>query len=81
MSAEATCRSVVELLMDYVDGLLGAADQAALEAHFAGCPRCVEFVRSYRETPRILRDATTAEMPEEMKENLSRFLGTKRSGS
>lgn len=80
MSSEFTCRAVVELLMDYVDGTLGTADQAAIEAHFSRCPRCVEFVRSYRETPRILRDATAAAMPEELKENLRRFLETRRQG-
>ena len=81
MSSELTCRAVVELLMDYVDGLLEAADQAAVEAHFSRCPRCVEFLRSYRETPRILRDSTAAAMPEKLKQDLRRFLETRKRGS
>ena len=77
MNAPVTCRAVVELLMDYVDGLVEQADKDAIEAHFARCPRCVEFLRSYRETPRILREATAAEMPAVMKDTLRRILEDK----
>jgi anti-sigma factor RsiW len=49
------CASGVELLMDYLEGLLPADVRAAVEEHVAGCPRCVAFLESYRETPRIWR--------------------------
>lgn len=73
MSAVA-CVSGVELLMDYLEGTLAAELRAALEAHLAGCPRCVAFVAAYRETPRILRRATAAALPPEVADRLRAFL-------
>lgn len=71
-----TCSSGVELLMDYLDGALSPEVAARLEAHVAGCERCSAFVASYRETPRILRQATEAAMPEDVRRSLDAFLRT-----
>jgi anti-sigma factor RsiW len=60
------CATGVELLMDYLEDQLPADVRAALDAHIAGCARCVAFVASYRQTPRILRDATMVQMPGEV---------------
>jgi anti-sigma factor RsiW len=68
------CVSGVELLMDYLEGMLPADLQARLEEHVAGCPRCVAFVASYRETPRIIRDATAAALPPDLEASLKTFL-------
>ena len=81
MTTDLTCRETVELLMDYVESLLPATDHARLEAHLAICPKCLEFLRAYRETPRILREATAAEMPAELRERLRQFLRGKRQGT
>lgn len=81
MTADLTCRETVELLMDYVENLLPATQHARLEAHLAICPKCLEFLRAYRETPRVLREATAAEMPAELKETLRLFLRSKRVGA
>ena len=64
------CRSGVELLMDYLEGVLAPDVRAAIEAHVGGCPRCEAFVASYRETPRIIREATTIEMPADLEASL-----------
>ena len=47
---------------------------AALEGHVAGCPRCAAFVVSYREAPRILREATVAALPADLEVSLKAFL-------
>jgi anti-sigma factor RsiW len=57
------CSSGVELLMEYKEGALAPDVRAAIKAHVAACPRCEAFIASYREMPRIMRDATTIEMP------------------
>jgi anti-sigma factor RsiW len=71
---DVTCLSGVELLMEYLEGVLPADVQAALEAHVAGCARCAAFVASYRETPRILREATAAALPADIEASLRTFL-------
>jgi anti-sigma factor RsiW len=68
------CMSGVELLMDFLEGVLPADVHAALEAHVAGCPRCAAFVASYRETPRILREATAMTLPDHVEASLKSFL-------
>jgi len=59
----ATCESGVGLLMDYLEGVLPPDVSLVLERHVAGCRRCTAFVESYRQTPRILREATAATIP------------------
>jgi anti-sigma factor RsiW len=51
---------------------------ADIEAHVAGCPRCTAFVASYRETPRILREASAVTMPPDLEASLLRFLRSRR---
>ena len=68
------CASGVELLMDFIEGVLPPEVSAALEAHVAGCARCAAFVASYLATPRILRDATTVTLPADIEASLKAFL-------
>lgn len=68
------CASGVELLMDFIEGVLPADVSAALEAHVAGCARCAAFVASYQETPRILREATVVTLPAHVEASLKAFL-------
>jgi anti-sigma factor RsiW len=71
---DIACASGVDLLMDYLEGVLPPDVTAALEAHVAACPRCTAFVASYQATPRILRDATGVTMPKDLEESLQAFL-------
>ena len=61
-----TCQSGVKLLMEYLEGTLATDVRAAVEAHVAACPRCVAFIASYRETPRLVRELTAAEIPADL---------------
>ncbi len=67
---EIVCMSGVELLMDYLEGLLTPDVRTAIEAHVTGCRRCEAFIASYLETPRIVRDATRIEMPADLESSL-----------
>jgi anti-sigma factor RsiW len=78
MTAGIVCASGVGLLMDYLEDALPAGLRADLEAHVAGCPRCTAFVSSYREAPRILREASAVTMPPDLEASLLRFLRSRR---
>jgi anti-sigma factor RsiW len=56
--------------MEYLEGTLPADIRSALDAHVAGCPKCVAFVASYLETPRLLRTATAASLPADLHTSL-----------
>jgi anti-sigma factor RsiW len=72
------CSSGVELLMDYLEGVLPADVRVALDAHVARCPRCVAFLASYRATPRIVREATATALPADLHEWLRASLRAQR---
>jgi anti-sigma factor RsiW len=61
---DLVCRTGVNHLMDYLEGVVDPALGAALEHHAAGCPKCQAFIASYQATPRIVREATTVTAPE-----------------
>jgi hypothetical protein len=44
------CQSVVELVTDYLEGVLDPATVAEFEAHLALCPGCAEYLEQIRET-------------------------------
>ena len=72
--SELTCARGVDLLMDYLEGVLSAGVKESIDRHVGGCPRCLAFVASYRETPGVLRDATAEEMPADTKRRLEAFV-------
>jgi anti-sigma factor (TIGR02949 family) len=72
----ANCRTTIDLLAAFVDGALSPEDEQALRDHFADCPRCVEFLESYRATSRIIGEATRVEVPPEIEARLLDFLAT-----
>ena len=49
-AGELTCRELVELVTDYVEGALSEEDQARFEEHLSGCEGCSQYVRQMRET-------------------------------
>jgi hypothetical protein len=77
-TAIANCRTTVDLLGALVDGALSAEEDAALAAHFAACPRCVEFLASYRGTSRIIREVMKVDVPADIEERLFEFLASRR---
>jgi anti-sigma factor RsiW len=56
-----SCREVVELVTDYLDGALSPQDVERMEAHLAACPPCVTYVEQIR-TTRRLASAAEAEL-------------------
>ena len=45
-----TCRQLVELVSDYLEGRLAPSDRARFEGHLAECGDCREYVEQVRET-------------------------------
>ena len=74
MKEAMTCRDGVRLLMEYTEGLLSRPRRAAVDSHVGSCRRCRGFVRSYSETPRLLREATASPLPAPVGRRLRRVV-------
>ena len=48
-----TCQQVVELVTEYLDGVMEPARHARFEAHLAGCDGCTAYLEQMRETIRL----------------------------
>jgi anti-sigma factor RsiW len=66
-----SCRELVELVTDYLEGALPPRDQARFEAHIAGCVNCAAYLRQMRETLVLLgslpADGLSPEAEEELR--------------
>jgi anti-sigma factor RsiW len=72
---EINCRKLIlEYLVEYEDGSMAQADRQQLEEHFAACPPCVVFLKSYRATGRTLRMLKPRDIPKNLAEAVVRFV-------
>jgi anti-sigma factor RsiW len=74
-----SCREMVELVTDYLDGALDPSVVQRMEAHLKLCPPCVEYVEQVRTTARL---ATASELEQHPDRDalLTAFRDFKRSG-
>ncbi len=72
-----TCQHSISQLQEYLDGTLPDDERAKLERHFKACPPCVDFVRKYKATPQVCKQALAADVPEKTADRLMSFLREK----
>jgi anti-sigma factor RsiW len=65
------CQQVVEMVTDYLEGSLSAADRIRLETHLAGCPHCTEYLAQIRETIRLAGRLAPEDLTPEMRTDLT----------
>jgi anti-sigma factor (TIGR02949 family) len=47
---EMSCKELVEVITDYLEGTMSAADRERFEAHLDECEYCVNYLGQIRET-------------------------------
>jgi len=57
-----TCRQLVELVTDYVEGTLTPEARAHVEAHLATCDGCGAYVEQMRMTLRVVGHLTPQDL-------------------
>jgi predicted anti-sigma-YlaC factor YlaD len=65
-----SCREVVELVTDYLEGALGADDVAAFEQHLELCDGCRLYVDQMRITIETVGRIDESGVPDEMRAGL-----------
>jgi anti-sigma factor RsiW len=65
-----TCREVVELMTDYLEGALSPADRARFEEHVSGCAGCTAYLEQLRVSLRVLGALAVVPVPEAHRQEL-----------
>jgi anti-sigma factor RsiW len=65
------CQQVVELVTDYLEDALAAADRQRFEQHLTGCPHCTEYLAQMRETIRLAGRITPEDLTPDMRTDLT----------
>ena len=65
-----SCREIVELVTDYLEGDLDADVTTALETHLDICPGCAQYVEQIRETVATLGDVSSDNLSTEAQAGL-----------
>ena len=65
-----TCRQVVELMTEYLEGTLAAGDRARFEEHISGCDGCRAYLEQLRITRRVVGKLADEPIPEPIEAEL-----------
>ena len=52
-----TCRRFIEMIDEYLAASSSDDDRAECESHLATCPYCRDYLKTYRDTIGLLKDA------------------------
>jgi anti-sigma factor RsiW len=77
---DLACVEVVEIMTDYLEGALPAADVRRLERHLEICPGCTQYLVQMRTIAGALGGLTEDSIPAEMRSDLlAAFRGFRKS--
>ncbi len=79
-AAELSCRELVELVTEYLDDALPAAERARFERHLVWCPPCRVYLQQMRQTLRLAGRLTEGALPRPGREALLRAFRDWKSG-
>ena len=65
-----TCKELVELVTEYLEGTLMPVDRERFEAHLGLCPGCQHYLAQIRTTIVLTGSLTENSIPPEARDNL-----------
>ncbi len=65
-----TCRELIRLVTDYLEGALSESDGRRFETHLAGCEGCTAFLQQLRTTLRLVGRLGVESVPPAMERTL-----------
>ena len=81
-TAALTCKELIEIVTDYLEGALPLSERVRFEAHLAGCTGCTRYLDQIRETIHLVGALTEDQLaPDAKSELLATFRDWKREGS
>jgi anti-sigma factor RsiW len=77
---EMNCRTLVELVTDYLESALSDSERTAIEEHLAQCDGCTTYLEQIRTTIRLTGHLREEQIPPEAREPLLRVFREWRAG-
>ena len=71
-----SCQHAVASMMDFLEDRLPSTRREAFHEHMNRCPKCTEFIVSYRELPGIARRVLRAEPPRDLAARIRNAIAT-----
>ena len=68
---ELACQEMVELITDYLEGVLPRAQRRRFEAHLSGCEHCTEYLEQMRATIRLTGRLQAEDLSPAMREEFT----------
>ena len=69
-NTDLICRELVELVTDYLEGSLSAAQRARFEEHLTKCTGCRNYLVQMRQTIKLAGKLTEESIPPQAREDL-----------
>ena len=67
-----TCREMVELVTEYLEGAMSAREMAIFEAHLSVCPGCTAYFEQMRQTIKLAGKLTEESITPQARDELLR---------
>lgn len=67
---DLTCRELVELVTDYLEGALPSGERMRFEKHLGGCENCQTYLQQMEHTIHLSGQLTEESIPEAAKQTL-----------
>jgi anti-sigma factor RsiW len=68
---DLVCQQAVELVTDYLEGVLRRSQRRRFEAHLAGCPDCPEYLAQMRAIIALAGSITPDDLAPHMRSDLA----------
>jgi anti-sigma factor RsiW len=73
MVEQLSCKEVVELVTDYLEGTLPEDIRLQMERHLAGCDGCTNYLEQMRQTVRLTGELREENLTEQQRAELLRL--------
>jgi predicted anti-sigma-YlaC factor YlaD len=80
LHGDLSCRELVELVTEYLEGGLGPAMRARVEEHLDACPGCRDYLEQMRQTIKMLGKLPEESITPEAEASLLRIFRDWKSG-
>src|SRR5262245_55240629 len=75
--ADVSCKSITDLIWEYVGGWLESNIKLEFEKHLRICPDCVNFLKTYKKTISLAHSIRADAIPAKVRANVRDFLRQK----